>query len=371
MSYYCYMAYLLALTVIQVLIILLYLQIRTIRDERGEILRILTYTSIVVLLVKYWVSPFEMHVNQLFTATSSLCLVSLSSLYLRNIVLEVRTSGYLILLAFFPFLLFYVFYVLLNIYSAQIQEGMIYDYLDFFNQRSRTILFTITLVYDVYLLWPLRKKISHLCNSIDGQLAVFLWASKVILFGFILFRGLIFERGLLLEFPDGIFTFFVLFIVVYFRYFNSIHLCLSYLFRTNAVIRIHETEYNQKKSEDLMFYVTAIDQLLDQEKLFKNPELKLEDLRKFLSLTDKDLKEINRKYWNYNFEEYLNTKRFHYFIDHLNIENEEPAEINKLIYESGFRNECEFNRAFYNEMGCTFWKYIENKSVTILHSRFS
>lgn len=367
--YYCYMAYLLALTIIQVLIIILYLKVKTIRDERGEIIRILMFSSIVVLLVKYLVSMIDPHIDLLFTATSSLCLVSLSSLYIRNIVLEIRTSGYLMLLAFFPFLLFYVFFFLYNIFSDQIKEGMIYDYLDFFNQRSRTILFAVTLVYDVYILWPFRKNLAKLSCSIDGQLACSFILSKLIVLAVIIFNGIIFENGLFLKFPDGLYTFFVLFSILYYRYFKTVQLFFAYMFRFYGLKKSTRLEGSFKKDVDLIFYVTAIDQLMDQEKLFKNPELKLGDIAKFLPLSDRELKEITKVYLRGNFEYYLNSKRISYFMDKIGHADQDTAVINRLLFESGFKSEYEFHRIFHRVNGCSVWKYLERKNYTIGQTR--
>lgn len=365
------MAYLLALTIIQVLIIILYLKVKSIRDERGEIIRILMFTSIVVLLVKYLVSMIEPHIDLLFTATSSLCLVSLSSLYLRNIVLEIRTSGYLVLLAFFPFLLFYVFFFLYNIFSDQIKEGMIYDYLDFFNQRSRTLLFAITLIYDFYILWPFRKNLAKLSCSIDGQLGCALFFSKLFVLGIILFNGMFLENGLFLEFPDGLYTFLVLFSIFYYRYFRSVQLFFAYLLRSYGLVKNTRLEGPFRKDVDLIFYVTAIDQLMDQERLFKNPELKLSDIAKFLPLSDRELKEITKVYLKGNFDVYLNSKRIAYFMDKLGLADHDSALINKLLFESGFKSEYDFHRVFQKVNGCSVWKYLEQRNYAMEQSSIS
>jgi len=362
------MAYLLALTVIQVLMVILFLKIRSIRDERGEIIRILIFTAIIVILVKYFSPLFNSHINLLFTATSSLCLVSLSSLYLRNTTLEARTSGYLFLLALFPFLFFYVFFLLFNIYSYRITNGMIYEYLDFFHQKSRTILFAITLVYDLCILWPWRKKLERLLDSIDGQLAFSLFVIKILVLAVIIYRGVFYSASLFLDLPDGLFTFLILISILFHRYFNSANIYFAYLFKTNGMVRLQKQDYEQIKKAELIFYISAIDQLIDQEKLFKNPDFQLSDLKKFLPLTDRTLKNLSKRYLNGSFENYLNGKRISYFIECLSCENHEATVINKLLFEAGFKNDYEFNRIFKKEIGCSVWKYAENKRFAILQS---
>lgn len=360
------MAYLLALTVIQVLIIILFSQTRTLRDERGEILRLLVGVAIAVLIIKYLITVFDPHVNILFTTTSSLCLVSLTSLYLRNIILEIRTSGYLFLIAVFPFLLFYVFFFLYNLFSSRITDGMIYDYLDFFQQKTRTILFSMTIIYDLFLLWPWRKKLHKLSESIDGQLAIVLFFIKILVISLVVCNGLLIDRAQFLDFPESIYTFLTLFSIVLFRYSRPSFIYFNYVFKGDRLRRNHKKENTSFKHTELMILVSEMDQLIDQEKLFRNPNLILRDLRNSLNLSNRELNLINRLYLNNNFERYLNVKRLAYFLERLTGENHNRDHIQNLLLEAGFKNNGEFDKFFKNEFGCSVWKYVENKNIALI-----
>lgn len=360
------MAYLLALTVIQVLIIILFSQTRTLRDERGEILRLLVGVAIAVLIIKYLITVFDPHVNILFTTTSSLCLVSLTSLYLRNIILEVRTSGYLFLIAVFPFLLFYVFFFLYNLFSSRITDGMIYDYLDFFQQKTRTILFSMTIIYDLFLLWPWRKKLHKLSESIDGQLAIVLFFIKILVISLVVCNGLLIDRAQFLDFPESIYTFLTLFSIMLFRYSRPSFIYFNYVFKGDRLRRKHKKENTSFKHTELMILVSEMDQLIDQEKLFRNPNLILRDLRNSLNLSNRELNLINRLYLNNNFERYLNVKRLAYFLERLTGENHNRDHIQNLLLEAGFKNNGEFDKFFKNEFGCSVWKYVENKNIALI-----
>jgi len=365
------MAYLLALTVTQVLIVILYLKIRTIRDERVEMIRFLLLTGAVILMVKYFVPVLNSHIGILFTATSSLCLVSITSLYLRNIALETRTSIYLFLLALFPFILFYVFYLLFNIYSSQITDGMIYDYLDFFYQKSRTILFFISVVYDLFILWPWRRKVGNLVNSIDGQLAFYFFSAKILTLSIILSRGLFIDSDLFFEFLDGLFTVMIFLGIIYYRYYHALNIYFGYLFKTNGMVKQYEEEQAQLKQTELIFYISAIDQLIDQENLFKNPDLKLSDFKKFMPISDLDFKNLSKKYLNGSFENYLNNKRINYFLERLKSVNHDSERIISLLHDAGFKNDHEFSKFFKKQMGCSVWKYAETKRMSMYESGLS
>lgn len=357
------MAYLLTLTVILILLIILFSRIRTIRDERKEILWVFASVSFVVIVAKFLVPVFDSNINLLFISTSSLCLVSLGSLYLRNVILETRTSGYLFLLAIFPFLLFYVFLFLYNIYAYRMNDGLVFEYLEFFHLKTRSILFAITICYDVYLLYPWRKQIAKLGESIDGQLALVLFLVKIVCLILIVVQGITLNSDFLLVFPDSLYTILSLSILLYFRFSQPTQLYFAYLFKSNALMRYEKSNHKYQGSSELILIVSAMDQLIDQEKLFKNPNLKLGDLRRFLPISEKNLKLIHKYYFNNNFESYLNGKRITYFLERLAHIHNEPTLVNKLLVESGFKDNSEFNKIFKKEMGCSIRTYTSHKSL--------
>ena len=365
------MAYLLALTVALLLIVIFYLKIRTIRDEREEMLKLLILISSLILMVKYFISDINSHVDLLFSATSSLCLVSISSLYIRNVALENRTSIYLFLLALFPFILFYVFFLLFNIYSSQITDGMIYDFLGFFYQNSTTVLFSISLIYDIYILWPIANGIHRLSLSMDGQLAVFFFAVKVLFFCVFFSRGLFIDANLYFKFPESAFTIMICLGIYHYRYFHFLKIYFGYLFKLNAMGKLYQEEQSIIEKSEFMFYLSTVDQLIDKEQLFKNPDLKLSDVKKFMSISEGAFKNLSKKYKKACFDNYLNRKRINYFLECLSFANNDVSIINKLLFDSGFKNDHEFNRFFKKQMGCTVWQYVESRKINIYRSSLS
>src|SRR5690606_11757351 len=172
-------------------------------------------------------------------------------------------------------------------------------------------------------------------------------------------------------FPDGLYTFLVLFSIFYYRYFRTVQLFFAYLLRSYGLVKNTRLEGPFRKDVDLIFYVTAIDQLMDQERLFKNPELKLSDIAKFLPLSDRELKEITKVYLKGNFDVYLNSKRIAYFMDKLGLADHDSALINKLLFESGFKSEYDFHRVFQKVNGCSVWKYLEQRNYAMEQSSIS
>ncbi len=365
------MAYLLVLTILQVLILLLFLKVRSIRDERAELLRILIFSSLIIIVVKYFITLVNPYIDLLFTGSASLCLVSLSSLYIRNTIFETKTSGYLILLAFFPLLLFYVFYLLKIIFASQIVGGMIYDYLDFFHQKSRTFLFAISIVYDFIILMPWAKGVIKLSKSIDGQLAISLFSIKILVLGILIIRAGFVYVDNYFEFPGGVYATLVLFLILYFRYFNSLQIYLEYLFKINALEKFYKEEYNLHKNAEMLYYASAIDQLMDQEKLFVDPDFKQSDLGKILNISEKEIQQVIKVCLGGSLKQYLNKKRIHYFLESIDQPNHEVSSVQNLISDAGFKSELEFNSAFQNEVGYPIRQFIQQKKYTFLQSGFS
>ncbi|SEG47800.1 hypothetical protein [Sphingobacterium lactis] len=363
------MAYLLILTVILGLIVLLYFNIRTVRDERAELLRFLAFGSVIVLLDSYFLPRLSYPVLQLFKSSLSLCLASVTSIYIRNNLSEFRTSGYLVLLAIFPFTLFFVFFIFHTFFAHQIADGFVYDYLRFFQLQARAPLFVIALVYDLTSILPKRQKWDKLSTTIDGQLALALIAVKIIVLLLILGNGLIFGTRYLLLVPDYGYALLTLLTVFYYRNFTRIQLRIKYLLKQNALSTISDNDHAPVKLNQLRYYASVIDQLVTGQKLYLRENLQLKDLQSNFTFSISELQKAVENHLGGSWEHYLNKKRIAHFLEHIDLKVLGKMDPTRISGELGFSTRASFEAAFEEIVGCSFGKYNAQKMYPVSENK--
>ena len=94
-----------------------------------------------------------------------------------------------------------------------------------------------------------------------------------------------------------------------------------------------------------------IQEVMDAESLFLNPNLKLEDLAQTIGLSKNQTSHVINKEFEMDFNSYINSLRVKSAIGIL---LKEPGkQITEVMYEVGFNNSTTFNRAFKKITGLT------------------
>ena len=91
-------------------------------------------------------------------------------------------------------------------------------------------------------------------------------------------------------------------------------------------------------------HIEKLNQLMQEEELFKNPNLKLPDLAKRLNILPHQLSETVNAYLDKNFTLFVNEYRIN--AAKKLIEGNSPLNIESIGYECGFNSKASFNRIF-------------------------
>ena len=92
---------------------------------------------------------------------------------------------------------------------------------------------------------------------------------------------------------------------------------------------------------------------LEEEQVFKENELRLDDLAAYLDITRHQLSQVINERYQINFFELINGYRVRYVQELLRQPDYEHYTIQQLAFESGFNNKVSFNRYFKKETGLT------------------
>ncbi|MGO1786154.1 MAG: hypothetical protein ACTHZ7_03645 [Sphingobacterium sp.] len=346
------MANLLALIVVHFVLLILYFDIRTIRDERKQFVKLMIAGSVGILIGRSSNNVFGANIDPIFTQSMCLCVASLTSMYLRNLQTETRTSGYLLLLAMFPFILFSVFYLLYYFFSAQILDGILLDYIDFFYSKVAILLFVGSIVYDVIVLFVGKRYVRVIRTSLDGQLGLALFALKLLYLVVGFWQGL--QTSLTFGWQLPIFPFGVLVLLLIAGF-----LCLPRLrfARVYLEVRLHQVssrgiEREYSKNERLE-NAQLIDRLIESRKLFRHANLKIADLEYHIQLPIREIEHTIHEGLAPNWEYYLNSKRLRYTLEHLDYTIQSAEDLQRLARSAGFSSGRDFKVTLERELGCS------------------
>lgn len=94
-----------------------------------------------------------------------------------------------------------------------------------------------------------------------------------------------------------------------------------------------------------------LDNIMNSEHLYLNPNLKLENLAKRLNVSKNQMSFIINNEFQMDFNSYVNNLR----IEHAEeiLKNSKNVQITDVMYEVGFNNPTTFNRAFKKRTGVT------------------
>ncbi len=96
-----------------------------------------------------------------------------------------------------------------------------------------------------------------------------------------------------------------------------------------------------------------LEKLLHEEKVFKENELRLDDLASYLDISRHQLSQVINEHYKVNFFEFINRHRIAYVEKVLANPDYAHYTIIQIAYEAGFNNKASFNTYFKREVGMT------------------
>jgi AraC-like DNA-binding protein len=106
-------------------------------------------------------------------------------------------------------------------------------------------------------------------------------------------------------------------------------------------------------SEDVKKYAYQLDELMQKEKLFTDPELTLNKLASCLSISTNQLSQVINQHYKRNFYEFVNTYRVEEVIRILHSDAMESTTMLGIGLDAGFNSKASFNRYFKKHTGKT------------------
>lgn len=113
-----------------------------------------------------------------------------------------------------------------------------------------------------------------------------------------------------------------------------------------AQILMTQVNIDSKTKEIDQELIIILEEVMEKEKPFLNPELTLNDLAKKLKSNSSELSSTINQHFNKNFNDYINELRIVEFIRLKALEENTNYTIEAVAYDSGFNSKSTFNRAF-------------------------
>jgi len=108
--------------------------------------------------------------------------------------------------------------------------------------------------------------------------------------------------------------------------------------------------------------------LMQQEKLFKNPELSLNDVAEQLKIHANALSQVINSLEKKNFYDYINELRITEFKEIVTLPENQKFTLLSLAYEVGFNSKTSFNRNFKKITGLSPTAYFKKQQIQLLHA---
>jgi AraC-like DNA-binding protein len=133
------------------------------------------------------------------------------------------------------------------------------------------------------------------------------------------------------------------------------------------VLPEEEKEFQNKielTEEQISKYTGILQQLMEQEKIYLDPELSLLKLSKQSTIPSRDLSRFIQFAYNKKYKEYINSYRTQHAQKMLTDQNAPKYTMYSIAYDSGFNSESTFYTVFKQQTGLTPKQYQEkNKNV--------
>ncbi|GGE42028.1 hypothetical protein GCM10011413_04890 [Pedobacter psychrotolerans] len=128
----------------------------------------------------------------------------------------------------------------------------------------------------------------------------------------------------------------------------------------SAKVKYEKSVIGDRFSSEIHFQVT---QLMQQEKLFKDPDLGLNELAEQLKIHPNALSQVINTLENKNFYDYINELRVEEFKCILMQPENQKFTLLALAYEVGFNSKTSFNRNFKKKTGLSPTAYLKQQKI--------
>lgn len=139
--------------------------------------------------------------------------------------------------------------------------------------------------------------------------------------------------------------------VSYYAFIQPEAMRVSFPEKKKPLSRLNEVAFDQNKEK--------LKQLMQQEKLYMNPLLKLNDIAERIPLDVTKLSWLINEGYGCNFYDFVNQYRIEAFIEKLNTNEHKHQTLLALAYEVGFNSKTTFNKSFKNKLGLTPSAYVK------------
>ncbi|SRX76029.1 helix-turn-helix domain-containing protein [Aequorivita antarctica] len=128
----------------------------------------------------------------------------------------------------------------------------------------------------------------------------------------------------------------------------------------SLIIQTSKYEKSGLTNETAMEIHGLLSQRMDEEKLYINPELTLNELAQVLDVHPNNLSQVINTFENKNFYDYVNSKRIEHFIKLSSNSENRKFTILSLAFDSGFNSKSSFNKYFKKVTDSTPSEYLKS-----------
>lgn len=121
--------------------------------------------------------------------------------------------------------------------------------------------------------------------------------------------------------------------------------------QTENVIDIDFEDYSEKKSEEIEAWKLQIENLIQTDKLYQNPELSLTEVAKKLQTNTSIISKTINQGFTMNFNDFINNYRIEAVKTMLVNGDHKKSTLLGIAYDCGFNSKATFNRAFKKNTG--------------------
>ncbi len=132
-----------------------------------------------------------------------------------------------------------------------------------------------------------------------------------------------------------------------------------------ALISVSKYENTFAGEETLQAIYLQLTIKMEEEKLFRDPELNLNYVAKILEVHPNLLSQTINFIENKNFYDYINRQRIEEFKRIVVLPENAKFTILSLAFESGFNSKTSFNRNFKKYTGCSPREFLKNKNINV------
>lgn len=266
-------------------------------------------------------------------------------------------------------------------------DGMDKDFDNWYQKLgllSMVIYFALSLRYYTIYKKVIYQVVSYADRILLKWIQTYLIAFLIMLVLPIIFDGLAYFYPALKSYTGSWWYFLFFSVVMYYiaitGYSNPINSSIPFQFSTSnknqvlllsenlhteqeAVIAIEYESFIDADSDEILIWKNKIKSILQQESLFKNPELTLAELAKKLDTNMSLISKTINQGFNMNFNDFINTYRIEAIKQAFEKGEHKKSTLLGIAFDCGFNSKATFNRAFKKNTGFSPKEYLTKETV--------